>query len=111
MSRLSREAEEEQMTKRRKRPYSKTEIKKLVREVLRPRYTIECYYRGFDSEMDRGIERLAKTRLKGSGMLLAANLRDLCFDYISEAKAMAAATRIDSAFPKVIIMLRTFQRL
>jgi hypothetical protein len=92
------------------KPLLAAEIKKRVREALKPRYAVECFYRGFNPQLDRTLERLARKRSDGSGMAITIGLRDTCFWFSSKTKALAAAKRLKTA-KGVRVMLRSFERV
>ena len=63
----------------------------------RPWGTVTCCYRGFDPELDRKLEKLAKGPRTGSGTHLADNIRDIDFMFTTVARALIAAKRIKTA--------------
>ena len=93
------------------RPPTKTQIKKEIRRLLKPQHQIECYYSGYDRDLDHEIERLVKRPSAGSGMHMIIGLRDISFDgFSSEAKALAAAKRVKAKLRGVRVMLRSFKK-
>ena len=91
------------------KPLTEAEIKKKIRYMLRPRYSVECYYRGLDRKMERELVRLARRPTESSGMFLPTGLRDVGFEFASEAKALVVARRIKEHLPEIRVMLRSFK--
>lgn len=86
------------------------EIAKHARRALRPSYRVECFYKGFNWDLDRKLKKLARRPQSDSGMLMAASLRDVGFTFASKASAIAAVKRIKNGAPDVRAMTRFFEK-
>lgn len=91
------------------KPMTEAQIKESIRYMLRPRYEVSCYYRGYSRVIDKQIEKASGMRSSDSGMFLPAGLRDLSFWCANEKRARAVAARILRAkLPRVQVRLRLY---
>ncbi len=96
---------------RRPRALTKREIAARISEALKARWSVECFYRGFDPLIDNRIRKLAGRRDSDSGMALWTGLRDMTFRCATEKAAVTVAKRIKAAKIRgVHVRLRGFWR-
>lgn len=102
-------------SRRRIRPLSPKRQKALAaaldRACFRSSYRLEVFYRGYDHEKDRAIEKAVGKNNLGSGMALVEDLRDLDFEFKTERSALAAAARVKKAVRGVRFMLHSSKRI
>jgi hypothetical protein len=97
---------------RKRIPWTAAQIKKCRAMLRRHTFEIEVQYSGFDAQLDRQLEKLARRRSVGSGMSFACGLRDIEFSFRSRRHAFDAAARIKSAEIRgVRVFLRSFEEV
>lgn len=72
-------------------------------------FEVLCVYRGLGGELDEKLEKLAKREIDGSGTDWSDEIRDLSFEFKTEAQAVAAAKRIKAARLPVRVLIRGFR--
>lgn len=73
----------------------------MVARTFRTKFTLECYYSGYDGRVDRAIEKAARIAAIGTGFAFGLDLRDLGFEYKTEKQALSAAKRVRAAVGKL----------
>jgi hypothetical protein len=85
--------------------------KEFERMAFQKRFELEVFYRGLSHKKDEAIEKAARRPSEGSGMMIATELRDMRFEFKSEASALAAAGRIKATVRGARCMLRSSKRV
>ena len=85
--------------------------KRWERDIFKAHYSIEVFYRGYDLEKDRAIDKAAGHRYReGSGMMMATGLRDIRFEFKTERSALAAVRRVKKVVRGTRFVLRSSKR-